>query len=37
MAFNKGEWAEAYTFVRLLGEGQIYAADENLNKIDERF
>lgn len=36
MAFNKGEWAEAYAFVKLLGEGQIYAADENLNKVDRR-
>ena len=36
MGFNKGEWTEAYTFIKLLGEGQVFAADENLNKIDEK-
>lgn len=33
---NKGEWSEAYTFVKLLGEGKVYASDENLNKLQER-
>lgn len=31
---NKGEWSEAYVLLRLLGDGRIYAADENLNKIE---
>lgn len=36
MKYNKGEWSEAYTFVKLLGEGEVYSADEELNKnIDE--
>ncbi len=29
---NRGEWAELYVLFKLLGEGKIYAADENLNK-----
>ena len=33
--FNKGEWTEAYVFLRLLGDGRIYGADEHLEK-DER-
>lgn len=32
MAANRGEWAELYVIFKLLGEGKIYAADENLNK-----
>jgi hypothetical protein len=32
---NKGEWSEFYVFLKLLSEGKIYAADENLNKIEE--
>ncbi|MFW5795022.1 MAG: HpaII family restriction endonuclease [Bacillota bacterium] len=31
---NKGEWSEIYTFFKLLGEGELYSADENLNKIE---
>ena len=31
---NKGEWSEAYVLLRLLGDGRIYAADENLHKIE---
>lgn len=31
---NKGEWSEIYVLLRLLGDGRIYAADENLNKIE---
>ena len=27
--FNYGEWTEAYVFLRLLGNGRIYAADRN--------
>lgn len=33
--FNKGEWTEAYVFLRLLGDGRIYGASANLTK-DER-
>lgn len=32
MAANRGEWAELYVIFKLLGEGKIYAADENLMK-----
>jgi type II restriction enzyme len=34
---NKGEWSEYYTFLKLLADGKIYAADENLNKNDNLF
>lgn len=29
---NKGEWSELYVFLKLLGDGVLYAADEKLNK-----
>lgn len=29
---NKGEWAEFYTMLKLLGEGKLYAADSHLRK-----
>lgn len=29
---NKGEWSEFYTFLKLLADGKIYAADKDLNK-----
>lgn len=32
MKYNKGEWSEAYAFVKLLGEGKVHAADSELNK-----
>jgi len=32
---NKGEWSELYAFIKLLKDGRIYAADENINKIDD--
>lgn len=35
MALNKGEWSEVYTFLKLLADGRLYAADENLNRINE--
>ena len=35
--YNKGEWSEAYTLTKLLGDGKVHAADENLNKIEEEF
>ncbi len=34
---NKGEWSEIYVFLRLLEIGKLYAADENLNKMDDVF
>ncbi|MDE5969996.1 MAG: HpaII family restriction endonuclease, partial [Muribaculaceae bacterium] len=30
---NVGEWSEIYTLLKLLGEGKVYAGDENLVKI----
>lgn len=30
---NKGEWSEPYVLFRLLADGRIYAADENLKKL----
>ena len=30
---NVGEWSEIYTLLKLLGEGKVYAGDENLDKI----
>ena len=32
--FNRGEWTEAYVFLRLLGEGRIYGATTDLVKDD---
>lgn len=29
---NKGEWSELYTFFKLLSDGLLFSADENLNK-----
>jgi len=34
---NKGEWSEAYAFLRLLSEGKLFAADEQLNRIGDVF
>ena len=34
---NKGEWSEIYAFLRLLADGKLFAADENLNKINNMF
>lgn len=34
---NKGEWSEIYTLFKLLGEGKVYAGDQNLNKIQDLF
>ncbi|MFC2009751.1 HpaII family restriction endonuclease [Chloroflexota bacterium] len=30
---NKGEWSEIYAFLKLLSEGKLHAADEDLNRI----
>lgn len=32
---NVGEWSEIYTFLKLLGEGKVYAGDQNLKKIKD--
>jgi len=32
---NKGEWSEIYTLFKLLADGKLYAADENLNRMDD--
>lgn len=34
---NKGEWSELYAFIKLLKDGKVYAADENVNRIDNVF
>lgn len=34
---NKGEWSEIYALFKLLGEGKVYAGDQNLNKIQDLF
>lgn len=34
---NKGEWSEIYALLKLLGEGKVFAGDENLNKIRSVF
>lgn len=35
--FNKGEWTEAYVFMRLLGDGRIYGASSELEKDDSTY
>ena len=35
--FNRGEWTEAYVFMRLLGEGRIYGASSELTKDDSTY
>jgi hypothetical protein len=34
MKGNKGEWSELYTFFKLLAEGKLFSADENLEKTE---
>jgi len=34
---NKGEWSEVYTFLRLLAGGKLFAADDQLNRIEDMF
>lgn len=31
---NKGEWSELYALIQLMYTGKLYAADENVNRID---
>lgn len=35
--FNKGEWSELFVFLSVLTDGKIYAADENLVQIKNKF
>lgn len=37
MKGNKGEWSEVYVFLKLLSKGNLYPADQNLNKIPNIF
>lgn len=34
---NVGEWSEIYTLIKLLGDGRLYAGDENMEKIESLF
>lgn len=34
---NKGEWCEIYVLLKLLADGKLYAADENLEKLEDVF
>lgn len=34
---NKGEWSEVYVLLKLLGEGKLYAGDENHRKISRLY
>ncbi|MBR1933757.1 MAG: HpaII family restriction endonuclease [Prevotella sp.] len=35
--FNKGEWTEAYVFLRLLGDGRLYGASADLMKDEQTY
>lgn len=35
MSGNKGEWSELYAFMKLLSQGRVYAANENVEKMEE--
>lgn len=35
MSGNKGEWSELYTFMKLLSQGKVYAANEKVEKIED--
>ena len=34
---NKGEWSELYTMLKLLGDGVLYSADGNMNRLEGYF
>ena len=34
---NKGEWSEFYTFIKILSDKYLHAADEDLNIIEQVF
>ena len=35
MKGNKGEWSELYVLLRLLADGRLYSADEELRKVED--
>lgn len=35
ISMNVGEWSEVYVFLKLLGEGKLFAADKNLKPIPD--
>lgn len=37
MSGNKGEWSELYVFLKLLSQGRVYAANENVEKMEDVF
>lgn len=37
LAGNKGEWSEVYALLKVLGDGILYAGDENLNRVETLF
>lgn len=32
---NRGEWSELYALIKLMYTGRLYAADENVNRVDD--
>ena len=34
---NIGEWSEIYVFFKLLAEGKLFAADDELNKLEGEY
>jgi len=34
---NKGEWSEGYAFLKLLADGKLYAADENKERMQDKY
>lgn len=36
-SYNRGEWAEGYVFLKVLGDGRIYAGTKELAKIPDRY
>lgn len=34
---NKGEWSEFYAFIKILSDRKLFAADENLNILNDKF
>ena len=34
---NKGEWSELYVFLKLLGDGRVYGADQDLQRKSDRY
>lgn len=34
---NKGEWSEPYVLLKLLADGKLFTADENLKKIENKY